>query len=261
MELRELQLEELKILKEALKIIKKHNLRYYMLGGTFLGAVRHKGFIPWDDDVDISMTRENYNKFKKIIELKKYKYLVLYEDILWCSRLVYIADTSPVFMDILIYDYITDNSFGSILKIFLLRVLQGMIKSRENLTFKGRNVFYCFSIFATCILGAFFPLTKKLDWYHELSENRLLGCKTSIHRSNDTFYGIAHIFDRGFMEEYKDIAFEKHVFMVNKRYKEFLVRSYGDNYMTPPPENERRHQHEGHRKTIEKRLDSQGDTF
>ena len=56
MELRDLQLKELDILNECLKIIEKYNLRYFMLGGTFLGAIRHKGFIPWDDDIDIGIT-------------------------------------------------------------------------------------------------------------------------------------------------------------------------------------------------------------
>ena len=51
-ELRRLQLAELDILKETLKLAEAHRLTYYILGGTLLGAVRHQGFIPWDDDID-----------------------------------------------------------------------------------------------------------------------------------------------------------------------------------------------------------------
>jgi lipopolysaccharide cholinephosphotransferase len=66
--LRRLQLTELEILDEIVRICNKHDLRYYLAEGTLLGAARHQGFIPWDDDLDIAMPREDYERFLRLCE-------------------------------------------------------------------------------------------------------------------------------------------------------------------------------------------------
>ena len=67
-ELKDVQKEALKILLAFRDICEKNGLNYYISGGTFLGAVRHGGFIPWDDDVDVAMPRKDFNRFLEIAE-------------------------------------------------------------------------------------------------------------------------------------------------------------------------------------------------
>ena len=85
-ELRQFQICLLEIIKVFTNICETHNFRYFMIGGTMLGAVRHKGFIPWDDDVDIGMPRPDYENFLQMVsdELPEgYEFLNYKQDALY----------------------------------------------------------------------------------------------------------------------------------------------------------------------------------
>ena len=66
MTLDEIHEELLEQLRDITKICDAHGIEYNLMCGTLLGAVRHKGFIPWDDDVDLLMTREEFTKFRRV---------------------------------------------------------------------------------------------------------------------------------------------------------------------------------------------------
>ena len=65
-DLRSIQQLELENLDVLIAICKKYSLRYYLIGGTLIGVLRHHGFIPWDDDIDVGLPRPDYNRFVKI---------------------------------------------------------------------------------------------------------------------------------------------------------------------------------------------------
>lgn len=79
-ELRRMQLVQLDMLCEIDRICKKCDIKYNIIAGTLLGAVRHKGYIPWDDDADTAMLREEYNKFRTACETELDKSKYFFED-------------------------------------------------------------------------------------------------------------------------------------------------------------------------------------
>lgn len=113
----------LSAMKDIDKICREHGLRYYLYAGTLLGAINHKGFIPWDDDVDLVMFEEDFKKFCSVIE-REYSdcYAVMTFDNTpeWHSKMTKIqicgtevlytnGEKSPIFVDISILHSIPDS--------------------------------------------------------------------------------------------------------------------------------------------------------
>lgn len=218
------------------ELCRANNICYSLHGGTLLGAERNHKFIPWDDDIDVSMKRSEYKKLQKISDNLPDGF-ELDEHTMWFPRLVMRTGGDIVYIDILIWDYISSNVIAQKIKINMLRLFQGMLKT--HIEYERFGLFNKFLLFTTHVMGKMFSKNAKLKMFGFLCENFLTGSKEYIHRSNDAFLGVSYIFDSTYMDGYEDIEFEKHIFMVNKRYHEFLERNYGPDYMTPPPKEQR----------------------
>ena len=76
--LQKIQQTEMEILKDFIEVCEKHNLTYFGIAGTGIGALRHQGFIPWDDDIDVAMPRDDFERLVRFIEKEKGdKYLIM----------------------------------------------------------------------------------------------------------------------------------------------------------------------------------------
>lgn len=132
---------ELEMLVWVNKICDDNNLNYFLLGGSAIGAIRHKGFIPWDDDLDIGMFRSDFNKFIEIINnLDGFPYFIQYgqNDNGKISSLLRIRDSSStgilredfnrncnngIFIEIYPFDNVPDNYLARKLQFTLSYVL------------------------------------------------------------------------------------------------------------------------------------------
>lgn len=117
-DVRKIQLMVLGLMLEFERICKKHGLRYYLAGGTILGGIRHRGFIPWDDDMDITMPRPDYERFLKIAQKELPANMKLDKDCVpFCHNRIEYRDTrfdtmwrnGGIFLDILALDGSPDD--------------------------------------------------------------------------------------------------------------------------------------------------------
>lgn len=231
MEVKETQAHLLSLLKDFNTLCKANDINYSLHGGTMLGAIREHGFIPWDDDLDITMTRVEYNKLASVIN--KYPDYHLVGKI---KKQFQPKNDKRFWIDIFICDYISEKPNEQKKKLNLLSVLDIANRDAESIKLSNLDKYSFLKrvAFKTiyCI-GHLFPKNIKVNKYLQVSEKKWIGNKTLMIRSNDQYVGRKIIFPACWYDGYVDVDFDNIKVPVIKAYHECLVTSYGEDYMTP----------------------------
>lgn len=248
---------ELMILKDFIKICEENNLNYYMYAGSLLGAIRHKGFIPWDDDLDVAMFREDFEKFKKIFPtLNDSKYELLSneinEDYFYYFAKLMIKNTRfeeewidqlnfhiGINIDIFVLDDVSDNNYSrkyQIWRSFLYnRLLISSNLKLDNLALFPKLISYTLNFASKLFKLNNSKLMKKSLEFLKKYSDKDSECVFDI---SATLKEYPLIFRKSDFGRGVKVDFEDTKVNVPEKYDEILTNLYG-NYMQLPPEEER----------------------
>ncbi len=237
-ETKQLHMDMLVLLKMFDEICRNNYIRYSLHGGTLLGCIRDKGFIPWDDDIDVSMTREEYSKLQDVFKQTVFDnnfYLDYTTN--RCPQLwLKLPGKQPVWLDIFVWDYISEKRIPQKIKILVLSFFLAFLKTDRTMKLSTESKKYTglrhLLILFGYSIGKLFPIEKKIRWADRFSQ-KFTGSKQLINRANDLYAGMIIILPKEVMENYEDKEFEREKLMVSSSYHKILTSSYGEDYLIP----------------------------
>ncbi|WP_409200797.1 phosphorylcholine transferase LicD [Methanobrevibacter sp. DSM 116169] len=256
-ELNHLHDVQLMILNDFIKICEENNIEYFAYGGTALGAIRHNGFIPWDDDIDVIMLKNEYEKFLDIMKsMKCDKYTILNmdnnEDYFYCFSKMSLNKTEfkqswtrntdfslGINIDVFVLNDVPDNKLkrsiyfwenkilNSILAVYITSLNKNYSSKKIEIISKiGNLLLKIFNINSSLIKKYYRNMVEKSSDkdFKYVFENNAFCYKEPI--------------PKNIFNEIKKVKFESLTLNIPKDYDTYLKIIYGD-YMTPPPETDR----------------------
>ncbi|KXB47780.1 hypothetical protein HMPREF3188_00373 [Tissierellia bacterium KA00581] len=254
--MQEIKKIELDILKYIHNFCIKNNIKYFINYGTLLGAIRHKGFIPWDDDIDIMMPRDEYEKFINLFSKDDsiYKIVSMDSNKQYFNNFIKVINSRTkiedeknyktyecgIFIDIFPYDKF--NDFNIVNKTYNLESFKLLtISKKHNIQYGDSKIKDLIRLIFWIILRPFSArfFAKKID--------KIIKKKTD---KNGKYVGVLGeklkekaVFNYDIFNELIEVDFENNKFFAPKEYDKILSQYYGD-YMKFPPVEKQKYSHE-----------------
>lgn len=254
--------------KEIREACNKHGMKLYSSNGTTLGAVRHSGFIPWDDDLDLALLRKDYNRFGKVYEEElKDKYVIsapiegykahnrfiqLYRrNTVLKTKLSNGYEPDKIYIDIFPVDYVPDNKLKRIIKGNICNLLMAISGCVSMVEYNGpelkkmmeKSLVGNAQYHVMLAMGRIFSYKSADEWFHKL--DRFIKDKPS--KKCGILLGRVHYFGEiingdSWLKS-KEVNFENTTILVPFGTDEYLIALYGNDYMQFPPEEKRESHH------------------
>ena len=246
---------------ELKRICDKNNIKYYMIAGTLLGAVRHKGFIPWDDDMDFAIMRKDFSKFISACEKDlgdDFELQDMFSDEHYALPVAKLLlkgtnfternssknkSKKGIFIDIFPYDNIPDTEKQRASHNKNTYFLKRLFLAKQGYTIAEKGQFIKSLVyFALKVIGVFVSkkwlrnrLDKELRRFENETTKKVAAIGGAYNYSKESV-------EREWFDEAVLLPFEDLTLSAPKEYIKYLTYFYGD-YMTPPPENKRYNRH------------------
>ncbi len=246
------------ILVELDEFCKTNKIKYFLTGGTLLGAIRHKGFIPWDDDADIAMLREDYERFTSIFNsnyIGNIKWIDTYNTKKYYLPHGKLIDTRTylmedyrfacgigVYVDVFPIDNVGDDKEIAEKESSQRTLVEQLFPRKFEKVSKNNSIKRNLAILAASLLpnNGHYIAKKREERIRKISKGKNGKYVANLYRS----YGTNKITLKSNFENVKKAEFEGHMFNIPTGYDNYLQDLYGDYMQLPPPEERITHHHD-----------------